>query len=88
MSANVKELFMKPKQQNEIEIAAQREKTAIEVQKFQQMVNALGSNTIEALASAGNNHQIKMLQEMFEQFAYYIRIGHATNLGPCGSNDF
>ena len=52
------------KKQNELELEKQRESTEIEVGKFQQMGNALGANTIEAMASAGNNHQIKMLQSL------------------------
>ena len=48
--------------QNEVELDKQRESTKIEVEKFQQMVDALGAQTIESMASAGNNHQIKMLQ--------------------------
>ena len=50
--------------QNELELEKQRESTKIEVEKFQQMVTALGAQTIEAMASAGNNHQIKMLQSL------------------------
>merc|ERR1711953_1577105 len=42
----------------------QKESTTIEVGKFKQMVEALGAPTIEAMASAGNNHQIKMLQSL------------------------
>jgi len=50
--------------QNEVELDKQRESTKIEVEKFQQMVDALGAQTIESMASAGNNHQIKMLQSL------------------------
>merc|ERR1711937_911808 len=50
--------------QNELELEKQRESTKIEVEKFQQMVTALGAQTIESMASAGNNHQIKMLQSL------------------------
>ena len=48
----------------DLEIEKQKESTTIEVGKFKQMVDALGAPTIEAMASAGNNHQIKMLQSL------------------------
>ena len=49
---------------SDIEIENQKESTLIEVNKFKQMVDALGAPTIEAMASAGNNHQVKMLQSI------------------------
>jgi major vault protein len=52
------------KKQNDLEIEKQKESTLIEVNKFKQMVDALGAPTIEAMASAGNNHQVKMLQSL------------------------
>jgi len=50
------------KEQNEIDINKEKEFTAISVQKFKNMVDAIGSDTIRAIAVSGPEMQVKLLQ--------------------------
>ncbi len=50
------------REQNEIEIGKEKELTAISVQKFKNMVDAIGSDTIRAIAVSGPEMQVKLLQ--------------------------
>lgn len=52
------------REQNELEIAKQAEMSAIETKKFQQTVEAIGSSTIQAIATAGPEMQVKLLQSL------------------------
>nr|XP_032799912.1 major vault protein [Petromyzon marinus] len=49
---------------DELEIARARALAAIEVQKFQDSVQALGTETIRAIATAGPDAQVKLLQSL------------------------
>lgn len=51
-------------QQNEIDIAKARNVMDIEVRKFQDMVAAIGADTLRAIATAGPEMQVKMLQAL------------------------
>jgi len=50
------------KETNEIEINKEKEITTINVQKFKNMVDAIGADTIRAIAVAGPEMQVKLLQ--------------------------
>lgn len=45
-----------------MEITKSREVSAIEVEKFKNMVSAIGPDTLRAMASAGPEMQVKLLQ--------------------------
>jgi major vault protein len=49
---------------NQLELEKNKETTSIEINKFNQMVNAMGADTLKAIATAGNDHQIKLLQSL------------------------
>ena len=51
-------------QQNELEINKAKETVAIEVKKFQDMVAAIGADTLRAIAVSGPETQVKMLQAL------------------------
>ena len=46
------------KEQNDLEIVKTRELAAIESGKFKQMVDAIGSGTIQSIATAGPDMQV------------------------------
>jgi major vault protein len=50
------------REQNEIEISKAKEVTSIEVGKFKNMVDAIGAETIRAIAVSGPEMQVKLLQ--------------------------
>lgn len=52
------------KEQNALEVGKQREMCAIETQKFKDMVEAIGAHTIQAIATAGPEMQVKLLQSL------------------------
>lgn len=52
------------KEQNELEISKSREISDIETGKFKNMVSAIGANTLQAIALAGPEMQVKMLQSL------------------------
>lgn len=52
------------KEQNEMELAKSRETAEIETIKFKQMVDAIGSSTLQAIATAGPDLQVRMLQAL------------------------
>lgn len=52
------------KEQNELEIEKARELAQIETSKFKEMVDAIGSETIAAIATSGPELQVKMLQAL------------------------
>jgi len=52
------------KEQNELEISKSKEISEIEVEKFQRFVSALGPETIKAIASAGPEMEMKLLQSL------------------------
>ncbi|GAB6028612.1 hypothetical protein CHUAL_004449 [Chamberlinius hualienensis] len=51
-------------EQNNLEVLKMKNLAGIEVQKFQDMVSALGSDTIRAIALSGPDQQVKMLQAL------------------------
>ena len=50
------------KEQNELEIAKAKELSVIEVERFKNMVSAIGPDTLTAMANAGPAMQAKLLQ--------------------------
>lgn len=50
------------REQNEMEIAKSKEISVIDVDKFKNMVGAIGSDTLRAMAAAGPEMQVKLLQ--------------------------
>ena len=52
------------KTQNELELAKSRETCDIETAKFKNMVDAIGSSTLQAIATAGPDMQVRMLQAL------------------------
>eukprot|EP00920_Eleutheroschizon_duboscqi_P043942 GHVT01104734.1.p1 GENE.GHVT01104734.1~~GHVT01104734.1.p1 ORF type:complete len:277 (+),score=39.07 GHVT01104734.1:100-831(+) len=50
------------REQNELEISKSRELTAIETAKFKDTVSAIGTDTLKAIAVAGPEMQVKLLQ--------------------------
>lgn len=52
------------KEQNEMELTKSRETAEIETRKFKQMVDAIGSSTLQAIATAGPDLQVRMLQAL------------------------
>lgn len=50
------------KEQNELEIAKSKEMSTIEVERFKNMVSAIGPDTLTAMANAGPAMQAKLLQ--------------------------
>lgn len=51
-------------EQNDLVIEKEKAMTAIEVQKFENMVSAIGSDTIAKIATAGPEMQVKLLQSL------------------------
>lgn len=51
-------------EQNDLEITKAREMATIEIDKFKNMVGAIGSDTIRAIATAGPEMQVKLLQSL------------------------
>lgn len=51
-------------EQNQLEVEKAERMTRIEADKFNQMVSAMGKETILAMASAPQDHQVKMLQSL------------------------
>ena len=52
------------KTQNELDLAKSRETSDIETTKFKNMVDAIGSSTLQAIATAGPDMQVRMLQAL------------------------
>lgn len=52
------------REQNEMELSKSRETAGIETTKFKQMVDAIGSSTLQAIATAGPDMQVRMLQAL------------------------
>ncbi|XP_077864491.1 major vault protein-like [Saccoglossus kowalevskii] len=52
------------KENNTLEIAKSREVSEIEVEKFKNMVGAIGADTIRAIAVSGPEMQVKLLQSL------------------------
>lgn len=52
------------REQNDLEISKTREIATIETEKFKNMVDAIGPETIAAIANAGPEMQVKMLQSL------------------------
>ena len=51
-------------EQSRLEITKTQEMSDIESKRFNSMVNALGADTIRAIASGPQDHQVKMLQSL------------------------
>lgn len=51
-------------EQNELEITKAKEMSGIETGKFKSMVDAIGASTLQAIATAGPEMQVKMLQSL------------------------
>ncbi|KAK3588873.1 hypothetical protein CHS0354_025855 [Potamilus streckersoni] len=52
------------REQNELEINKNREMTEIETEKFRNIIDAIGAGTLQAMANAGPEMQVKMLQAL------------------------
>ncbi|KAL4223159.1 hypothetical protein ACF0H5_016631 [Mactra antiquata] len=52
------------REQNEMELSKSRETAEIETVKFKQMVDAIGASTLQAIATAGPDLQVRMLQAL------------------------
>ncbi|CAG5098752.1 Oidioi.mRNA.OKI2018_I69.XSR.g15943.t1.cds [Oikopleura dioica] len=52
------------KKKNELELTKQQEESKLEIAKFKEMVDAIGPDTIRAMASAGQDNQVKLLQSL------------------------
>jgi major vault protein len=52
------------REQNEMDIAKSRELAEIETTKFKNMVDAIGASTIQAIATAGPEMKVKLLQSL------------------------
>jgi len=52
------------REQNELEINKTRDLAQIETSKFKNMVDAIGAQTLQAIATAGPDMQVKMLQAL------------------------
>ncbi|PAA65947.1 hypothetical protein BOX15_Mlig027053g1 [Macrostomum lignano] len=52
------------REQNQLDVSRQKELSGIEVEKFRRFVDAIGADTIRAIASAGPEMQVKMLQSL------------------------
>jgi len=52
------------KEQNELELSKSRETADIETSKFKLMVDAIGASTLQAIATAGPDMQVRMLQAL------------------------
>lgn len=52
------------KDQNELELEKSKQMSGLEVQKFSQMVEAIGSDTLRAIAVAGPETEAKLLQSL------------------------
>jgi major vault protein len=51
-------------EQNRLELSKAHEMSSIETNRFKSMVDALGSDTIRAMASGPQDHQVRMLQSL------------------------
>jgi len=51
-------------EQNRLEVSKAQEMASIEINRFKSTVDALGSDTIRAIASGPQDHQVKMLQSL------------------------
>ena len=56
------------REQNELEITKAKEMAGIETEKFKNMVDSIGSDTIASIANAGPEMQVGGLMVMFEEF--------------------
>ena len=52
------------REQNDLEITKTREMATIETKKFEETVNAIGSDTIRSIAVSGPEMQVKLLQSL------------------------
>ena len=52
------------REQNELEISRRSDLSRIESEKFKLQVNAIGASTIEAIATSGQDTQVKLLQAL------------------------
>ena len=52
------------KEQNDLEIKKSSEMAEIETKKFEQMVNSIGAQTIQSIATAGPDMQVSMIMCM------------------------
>ena len=69
------------KEQNELEISKTGELASIEADKFKQMVDSIGANTIQAIATSGPEMQVCSIREMhvclkveLNKYPFYNRI--------------
>ncbi|KAM7449562.1 hypothetical protein ABFA07_002693 [Porites harrisoni] len=51
-------------EQNGLDVSKAKEMAAIETEKFQNMVSSIGADTIQAIATAGPEMQVKLLQSL------------------------
>ena len=52
------------REQNELEISRRGDLSRIESEKFKLQVDAIGSSTIQAIATSGQDTQVKLLQAL------------------------
>ena len=52
------------REQNELEISKKGEMSRIETDKFKLQVDSIGASTIQAIATAGQDTQVKLLQAL------------------------
>jgi hypothetical protein len=52
------------KDQNELEVSKAQEMATIESSKFKSMVDSIGADTIQAIATAGPEMQVKLLKSL------------------------
>jgi len=52
------------REQNDMDLSKSRESSEIETTKFKQMVDAIGASTLQAIATAGPDLQVRMLKAL------------------------
>ena len=52
------------REQNDMDLSKSRESSEIETTKFRQMVDAIGASTLQAIATAGPDLQVRMLKAL------------------------
>ncbi|CAF0933467.1 unnamed protein product [Didymodactylos carnosus] len=74
------------REQNELEINKKQNMSQIEIEKFQQQVEAIGAETIQAIATSGPETQVKLLQALGLQSTLITDGRSPINLMNFGQN--
>lgn len=53
------------REQNELDINKTRDMAQIETSKFKNMVDAIGATTLQAIATAGPDMQVRIISQLF-----------------------